>query len=128
LATETVIPQLIRTKLYPPRITGHLVPRPRLLRHLEARRGRPLTLVSAPAGYGKTTLVINWLDTCDCRSAWFSLDADLRIIYSWVPEVDERSRYLTTHAHQTTLASAPAGYGKSTLIASWLELVDWPTA
>ncbi len=67
---------LISTKLYRPRITGELVPRPRLLQRLDRRRDRPLTLVVAPAGYGKTTLVSNWLETCDCPNAWLSLDED----------------------------------------------------
>ena len=67
---------LIRTKLYQPRVTGDLVPRPRLLQRLEQRRGRPLTLVVAPAGFGKTTLVSSWLEACDCPSAWLSLDED----------------------------------------------------
>jgi len=52
------------------------VPRPRLVERLEARRDRPQTLVSAPAGYGKTTLVSNWLEACDCPNAWLSLDED----------------------------------------------------
>lgn len=67
---------LIRTKLYRPRITEGLVPRPRLLERLEQRRDRPLTLVVAPAGYGKSTLVASWLETCGCPSAWLSLFED----------------------------------------------------
>jgi LuxR family maltose regulon positive regulatory protein len=74
MATETGPLPLIRPKLYRPRITGGLVPRPRLLERLEKRRGRALTLVVAPAGYGKSTLVASWLETCDCPSAWLSLD------------------------------------------------------
>jgi len=65
---------LLRTKLYRPRSRGDIVPRPRLLERLGQHRGRPLTLISAPAGYGKTTLVDSWLDECDCPSAWLSLD------------------------------------------------------
>ena len=65
---------LVRTKLYRPRITGDLVPRRRLLRRLNHRRNRPLILVVAPAGYGKTTLVASWLATCDWPNAWLSLD------------------------------------------------------
>jgi LuxR family maltose regulon positive regulatory protein len=67
---------ILTTKLYRPRISGELVPRPRLVERLEARRDRPLTLVSAPAGYGKTTLISNWLEACDCPTAWLSLDED----------------------------------------------------
>ena len=74
MATETDTVQLIHTKLYRPHITGDLVPRTRLLERLEERRGRPLTLVVAPAGFGKTTLVSSWLEACDCPSAWLSLD------------------------------------------------------
>ena len=76
MPTETDTLPLIRTKLYRPRITGDLVPRPRLLERLEQRRDRPLTLVVAPAGYGKTTLVTSWLEACGCPSAWLSLDED----------------------------------------------------
>ena len=86
MATETDTLPLIRTKLYRPRITGELVPRPRLLERLEQRRERPLTLVVAPAGYGKTTLVTSWLATCDCPSAWLSLDEgdnDLALFLSY---------------------------------------------
>jgi LuxR family maltose regulon positive regulatory protein len=70
------LPTLLRTKLHRPPITADLVPRPRLLERLEGHRERLLTLVSAPAGYGKTTLVSSWLEACDCPSAWVSLDED----------------------------------------------------
>jgi ATP/maltotriose-dependent transcriptional regulator MalT len=45
------------------------VPRPRLLERLEKRRSRPLTLVVAPTGYGKSNLVSSWLATRDRTSA-----------------------------------------------------------
>jgi LuxR family maltose regulon positive regulatory protein len=75
MTTETEAP-LIRTKLYQPRATGNLVPRPRLLQRLEERRGRPLTLVVAPAGFGKTTLVSSWLEVCACPGVWLTLGED----------------------------------------------------
>jgi LuxR family maltose regulon positive regulatory protein len=87
MATETDTLPLIRTKLYRPRITADLVPRPRLLEHLEERRGRPLTLVVAPAGFGKTTLVSSWLEACECPSAWLTLDEndnDLGLFLSYL--------------------------------------------
>jgi LuxR family maltose regulon positive regulatory protein len=86
MASETEILPLIRTKLYRPRTTGDLVPRTRLLERLEERRGRPLTLVVAPAGYGKTTLVSSWLEACDRPNAWLSLDEgdnDLSLFLSY---------------------------------------------
>jgi LuxR family maltose regulon positive regulatory protein len=44
------------------------------LERLEQNRQRPLTLVSAPAGYGKSTLVSSWLQECSSPHAWLSLD------------------------------------------------------
>ena len=69
---------LIATKLFVPKLRGGLVARPRL--HERLRRGAVarLTLVSAPAGFGKTTLLTDWLGETadDNRSvAWLSLDA-----------------------------------------------------
>ena len=65
---------LIQTKLHrPPMATDHLH-RKHLLDRLDHHRQRPLTLVSAPAGYAKRTLVSCWLETCDLPCAWVSLD------------------------------------------------------
>ncbi|HET7820859.1 MAG TPA: LuxR C-terminal-related transcriptional regulator [Ornithinibacter sp.] len=66
---------LVATKLYVPRLRRGLVARPRLVDRLGGD-GR-LTLVSAPAGFGKTTLLASWLGptTDDRRVAWLSLDA-----------------------------------------------------
>ncbi|MEA1977516.1 MAG: hypothetical protein U9N80_06415, partial [Chloroflexota bacterium] len=69
---ETV--PLIQTKLNRPPVPIDLVDRPRLIQRLERQRRRPLSLVSAPAGYGKSTLVSNWLETLDGPAAWLSLD------------------------------------------------------
>ncbi len=65
---------LLRTKLKRPPIVGDHVHRSLLLERLDQRRQRPLTLVTAPAGYGKSTLVSSWLETCDLPAAWLSLD------------------------------------------------------
>jgi LuxR family maltose regulon positive regulatory protein len=65
---------LIRTKLNRPRLVGDLVSRPRLMTRLGCDPQRKLTLVSAPAGYGKTTSLVQWLEDCPQPSAWLSLD------------------------------------------------------
>ena len=52
---------LLRTKLHQPPVADDLVHRPHLLAQLGEGLHRPLTLVSAPAGYGKSTLVSHWL-------------------------------------------------------------------
>jgi LuxR family maltose regulon positive regulatory protein len=77
---------LLTTKLYIPPVRPEWVPRPRLVERLNAGLGqsslgfaRKLTLVSAPAGSGKTTLVTTWLSDLrsphpDFRVGWLSLD------------------------------------------------------
>jgi LuxR family maltose regulon positive regulatory protein len=66
--------QLLRTKLHRPRIPVDFVVRPRLVKILERGRSTSLTLVSAPAGYGKSTLISSWLEQCNRPNAWLSLD------------------------------------------------------
>jgi LuxR family maltose regulon positive regulatory protein len=65
---------IIQTKLYRPPLQADIIPRPQLLAQLEGWQQRPLTLVSAPAGYGKSTLVSSWLESLECPTAWLSLD------------------------------------------------------
>jgi LuxR family transcriptional regulator, maltose regulon positive regulatory protein len=72
--TEPLTPALTRTKLYRPPLPVDWVPRPQLVERLRQQRQCPLTLVSAPAGFGKSTLIAAWLEQFDWRSAWLSLD------------------------------------------------------
>ena len=75
---------ILVTKLYIPPTRPELVPRPRLIERLNEGLHRKLTLISAPAGFGKTTLVTEWLDNLrvdakkenqiEERIAWLSLD------------------------------------------------------
>jgi LuxR family maltose regulon positive regulatory protein len=65
---------LLNTKLYIPSIRPELVSRPRLIERLNAGLHRKLTLVSAPAGFGKTTLLSEWVAGCGRPVAWLSLD------------------------------------------------------
>ncbi len=64
---------LLATKLHPPRRRRTLVARPRLDDLADRSRQRALTLVSAPAGFGKTTLVADWFAGGEA-TAWLSLD------------------------------------------------------
>ena len=68
---------LVTTKLALPPARPALVPRPRLMDRLEAGLQRKLTLIAAPAGYGKTTLLSAWHATAPGSAwplAWLSLD------------------------------------------------------
>lgn len=68
---------LLETKLYVPKWRTGLVRRARLIERLHQGTERKLTLVSAPAGFGKTTLLAEWLaaaPAAEWRAAWVSLD------------------------------------------------------
>lgn len=77
---------LLQTKLQRSAVPPDVLPRDRLLERLEKGRHRPLTLISAPAGYGKSTLASRWMATCDGPSGWVSLDesdGDVRMFLSY---------------------------------------------
>ncbi len=88
--------QLLATKLYAPITLGPLVARPRLKALLSESLKHPLTLVSAPAGFGKTTLLSTWvhsLQTSDLLVAWLSLDEednDPQVFWTYVLAALER--------------------------------------
>jgi LuxR family transcriptional regulator, maltose regulon positive regulatory protein len=76
---------LLYTKLHVPRPRAHLVSRSHLVKRLQQGMDYPLTLVSAPAGFGKTTLLAQWLAESDTPVAWLSLE----------PEDNDPVRFLT---------------------------------
>ena len=65
---------ILATKLYIPRLRPNVVRRSRLLERLNEGLYRKLTLISAPAGFGKTTLVSQWLTGGPRPIAWLSLE------------------------------------------------------
>ncbi|MCA9872149.1 MAG: hypothetical protein KC441_00780, partial [Anaerolineales bacterium] len=66
----------LQTKLYVPRLRPSLVPRPRLIEQLNhgLQHDCKLTFISAPAGFGKTTLISEWIAAGKRPFAWLSLD------------------------------------------------------
>ena len=82
--------QLLATKFFVPVAPGTLIARPRLHRLLDESLNYPLTLVSAPAGFGKTMLLSAWAQSLQARHplvAWVSLDEednDPRLFWTYV--------------------------------------------
>ncbi|MCB0255309.1 MAG: hypothetical protein KDI55_16425 [Anaerolineae bacterium] len=106
---------LLTTKLYRPPVTPDMEPRAELLKRLDRNTLRPLTLISAPAGYGKTTVASMWLEASAYPSVWLSLDEadkDLRLFTSYLvsgvqrvfPDADLKTRGLL---QTTAMPSAP---------------------
>ncbi len=102
---------LIATKLYVPKLRRGLVARPRLLERLRRGADSRLTLVSAPAGFGKTTLLAEWLGETpgeDRSVAWLSLD----------PADNEPASFWTYVVTALQTAVPGGGSGALELIAS----------
>jgi len=77
---------ILHTKLHRPHISKDHLHRGDLLAKLSRQKNRSLTLVSAPAGYGKSTLVTCWLDDCGMPGSWVSLDqndSDTRVFLAY---------------------------------------------
>ncbi len=105
MATEK-LPLLLATKLIPPRLPAGLIDRPRLLDLMDAATARRLTVIKAPAGFGKTSLATAWLTRLHAggtRTAWLSLDGG----------DDEPARFL--HHLAKALRQACSGVGASAI-------------
>jgi LuxR family maltose regulon positive regulatory protein len=90
--------QLLITKFYTPIASGPLISRPRLTSLLEKALNSPFTLVSAPAGFGKTTLLAAWKQSLPAGKplvAWVSLDEEdnePRLFWTYVLTALQRQR------------------------------------
>jgi LuxR family transcriptional regulator, maltose regulon positive regulatory protein len=99
---------ILATKLYLPRPRPNFVSRPRLIERLNNGLHHKLTLLSAPAGFGKTTLVSEWLTGCGWPVAWLSLEK----------EENDLSRFLTYLVAALQTISASLGEGVLELFQS----------
>ncbi len=75
-ATQVQTETIRSTKLFAPAIRPDCVSRPRLIARINTGMEKALILISAPAGYGKTTLVCSWLHETKTPYTWVSLDED----------------------------------------------------
>jgi LuxR family maltose regulon positive regulatory protein len=95
-------PFVLATKVFPPRLPAGLIDRPRLASLAAQTETKRLTVIKAPAGFGKTSLALAWLyalGTSSARVAWLSLDA----------EDDEPARYFNHLAHALQQACGNVG-------------------
>jgi len=105
VSTTGALSSFMRTKLYRPRSSSDIIPRTRLIERLNAAITGEITLVCAPAGFGKSTLLAQWMQTIDYQNAWLSLD--------------EHDNELPTFLHALTAAlqtAFPDEFGATTAI------------
>src|SRR5215208_2309059 len=99
-----MLPEILTTKLYIPPPPPKVVHRPRLVTRLNAGLHRKLTLISAPAGFGKTTLLSAWLALCGRPVAWLSLDEEDSDPTRFLAYLVAALRTITTTIRETALA------------------------
>jgi LuxR family maltose regulon positive regulatory protein len=113
----------IETKLFPPRLSKNQVPRVTLKNKLNSRENCKLTLVSAPTGYGKSTLLAEWAADHDGEVAWLSLeqeDNDPTRFWSYIIASLQKINANMGAALHSTLRS-PQHFSTNVLLA---ELID----
>ena len=107
---------ILATKLYIPSPRAKVVIRARLIKQLSdgLAFGRKLTIISAPAGFGKTTLISEWIANCGRPTAWLSLDDEedndpTRFFYlSHQCFADNRAEYWRRVVTDTSISTATA--------------------
>lgn len=100
---------ILRTKLHRPPAPEDMVCRRLLHERMDVGMQTPLTLVSAPAGYGKSTLVSQWADGLETPCAWLSLDdtdSDLVVFMSYAVAAVQ-TLYPVACPETTALITAP---------------------
>lgn len=121
-----VIHPLLSPKLHVPRLSARLVPRARLIERLKQGLSQTLILLSAPAGFGKTTLLAQFLAACGLPAAWLSLDAEdndpLRFLSSLIAALQTRDPLLG--ASVQALLSSPQGLQGLSLSAVFTLLIN----
>jgi len=111
--SDDLFDSLLRIKLRRPRPPRALVSRQKLIDKLNKGLTRPLTMISAPAGYGKSALMSSWLEAAGCPSAWLSLDErdnNLRTFGAYLlgairtlfPEVGQETQSMLQSKHLPT--------------------------
>ena len=107
-------PPLLRTKISIPQIPSGSISRWRLIEQIQRGVEGPLTLLAAPAGFGKTNLLIEWTKETDLPVAWLTIDSDDN-------DLSRFFRYLIG-----ALQTLEPGLGEEALVLSNLpRAVDW---
>jgi len=122
---------LLATKLNVPGPGPDLVPRPRLAQRLDEGRGRGLVLVCAPAGYGKTVLLADWVRRGRLSAAWLSLDAgdnDPARFWRHTAAALNRMRPGLSEKMNPLLGSPPPPSFEPLVTTLINEVADWPDA
>ena len=114
------------TRLYRPSVVERALTRPRLTERFDDGFHRPVTLVSAPAGFGKTLVTSQWCDTLDCPFAWLSLDESIDDTRWFVAHLVAAIQVACPDSMQTTarMVAAPQAPDGRTLVIELSNELD----
>ena len=121
---------ILKTKLYPPQTHVELIARPRLIELLNRGVANRLTLISAPAGYGKSTLLGEWISQLDAPVGWLSLDETdqdfVRFLTYFIAALQEIDPSLG--ASTLGVLSGPTSFSQEEILTELVnEMADFPT-
>lgn len=97
-------PSILTSKLHPPRLSAHYISRPRLIERLRHFADRPLILMCATAGSGKSSLLTEWLAMTELPFAWLSIDEHDNDLVTFVTYVLAAIRTRVPNANLQTRA------------------------
>jgi LuxR family maltose regulon positive regulatory protein len=120
---------LLRTKLYRPHPSSDVIFRARFIERLNAGRSLKVTLLCAPAGFGKTTLLTTWLETLARPTAWLTLDDNDNELPVFVHALTAALQTVFPDAFQVTAGLLNASQFPSTVQVATLfinDLADMP--
>ncbi len=112
------LPRSLTTWLIPPALPENAVDRPRLTRQLT----RPIVLISAPSGYGKTTLLNQWQSSLASPVVWVSLDSEANTVHTfWAAVLLAWQRMEPGYEVPLTLLQSPAATPIEPLLTLFLD-------
>jgi LuxR family maltose regulon positive regulatory protein len=118
----------LATKLHIPRLRQQLVHRHHLIKRLQQAMEAPLTLISAPAGFGKTTLLCQWLAESGSDAAWLSLEPGdnepMRFLSSVIAALQTLDPHLGSSALALVHTAPPAPPPEAVLAQLAAELLE----
>ena len=112
--------RVVRTKIVPPKRRSGLLHRPRLVDFLHEHLNKKLILISAAPGYGKTSLLVDFLQDTELPACWYALDASdddpCTFLEHLVVSVTEKFPQLNTGALSSLSVKQFAGYSAQTVL------------